>query len=125
MMHKYELSSRNKNNRSGWLRRRQSGNAIQVAEAKAAILLAEAEAKEARRLAEIHHRNNIQMAEANAAHEAQVKYIRQIESQRTAMTPMTNPGVQTSKTWACVLPGSFGFCTPPLGQDESGNWGQI
>jgi hypothetical protein len=69
---------------------------VQVAENKAAIQLAEAEAETAMQLIAIRYRDDIQAAETKAAREAQLQHIRQIESQRTAMTPMTNPGVQTT-----------------------------
>jgi hypothetical protein len=71
-------------------------NVVQVAENKAAIQLAEAEAETATQLAAIRYRNDIQVAETKEGHEAQLQHVRQIESQRTAMTPTTNPGVQTT-----------------------------
>jgi hypothetical protein len=71
-------------------------NVVQVAENKAAIQLVEAEAETAMQLIAIRYRDDIQAAETKAAHEAQLQHIRQIESQRTAMTPTTNPGVQTT-----------------------------
>jgi hypothetical protein len=71
-------------------------NDVQVAENKAAIQLAEAKAETAMQLTAIRYRNDAQAAETKAAREAQLQHIRQIESQRAAKTPMTNPGVQTT-----------------------------
>jgi hypothetical protein len=71
-------------------------NAMQAAENKAAIKLAEPEAETAMQLTAIRYRNDIQVAETKAAHEAQLQHIRQIDSQRTAMTPMTNPSIQAA-----------------------------
>jgi hypothetical protein len=56
-------------------------------------MAAQAASVSAIQLAEANARSAIQLAEASALRGAQLRYIQQAESQRTAMTPATNPNV--------------------------------